>query len=33
MYCVAGAPNGVSFMNNTITPGISIHYFPKNVAV
>ena len=32
-YCVAGAPNDVSYKNNTFTPGIFIHYFPKDVGV
>ena len=32
-YCVAGAPNDVSYKNNTHIPSISIHYFPKDVAV
>ena len=32
-YCEAGAPNDVSYRNNTHIPGISIHYFPKDVAV
>ena len=30
---MAVAPNNVSYKNNTHTPGISIHYFPKDVAV
>ena len=33
MYCAAGAPNDVSYNNNTHTVGISIQYFPKDVAV
>ena len=32
-YCVVGAPNDVSYKNNTHIPGISIHYFLKDVAV
>lgn len=28
-YCVAGLPNGVSCTNNSLTPGISMHVFPK----
>ena len=32
-YCVAGAPNDVSYKNNTHIPSISIHHFPKDVAV
>ena len=32
-YCVAGAPNDVSFENNTHITGISIHSFPKDVTV
>ena len=32
-YCVAKVPNDASFKNNTHIPGISIHYFPKDVAV
>ena len=32
-YCVAGAPYDVSYKNNTHITGISIHYFPKDVAV
>ena len=31
-YCVAGAPNDVCYKSNTHIPGISIHYFPKDVA-
>ena len=30
---VAGAPNDASSKNNTHIPGISLHYFPKDVAV
>ena len=30
---VTGAPNGVSYKNNTHTLGTSIHYFPKDVPV
>ena len=30
---MAGAPDDVSFMSNTHTPSISLHYFPKGVAV
>ena len=30
---VAGAPNDASCKNNTHIPGISLHHFPKNVAV
>ena len=33
MYCAAGAPNDVCYKNNTYVAGISIHYFPKDVAV
>ena len=29
---MAGAPNDVSYRNNTHTLGYSIHYFPKDVA-
>lgn len=29
-YCCAGAPNGTSCTNNTHTPGISMHDFPKD---
>ena len=32
-YCVARAPNDVSYKNNTHIPGIFIDYFPKDVAV
>ena len=32
-YCVAGTPNDVSYKNNTHIPGISIYYFPNDVAV
>ena len=32
-YCVAGAPNDVSFKNNTYISGIFIQSFPKDVAV
>ena len=32
-YCVAGAQNDISYKNNTHVPGISIHYFQKDVAV
>ena len=32
-YCLAGAPNDVSYKSNKYRLGISIHYFPKNVAV
>ncbi|CAB3987393.1 THAP domain-containing 2-like [Paramuricea clavata] len=28
-YCVAGAPNNESCKNNSTTPGISMHEFPK----
>ena len=28
-----GAPNDVSYKNDRPTPGISIYYFPKDVAV
>ena len=31
-YCMAGAPNDVCYKSNTHMPGISIHYFPKDVA-
>ena len=30
---MAGAPNGLSCKNNAHIPGISIHYFLKDVAV
>ena len=30
---MAGAPTDISHKNNTHKPGISIHYFPKDVAV
>ena len=33
MYRVAGAPNDVSYKNNSHIPSISIHYLPKDVAV
>ena len=33
MYCVTGEPNDVSYKNNTLIPGISVHYFPKDVAI
>ena len=33
MYCMTRAPNDVSFKNNAHTPAISIHCFPKDVAV
>ena len=29
-YCVAGAPNDVSCKNNTHTPGVSMHNFPRD---
>ena len=29
-YCVAGGPNMTNCENNSLTPGISMHYFPKN---
>ena len=32
-YYVAEAPNDVSFKNSTHTLGVSIHSFPKDVAV
>ena len=32
-YCVEGALNDFSYENDTHTPGISIQYFPKDVAV
>ena len=32
-YCVAGAPNDISYTNNTHIPSISVHYFPKDIAV
>ena len=32
-YCEAGAENEVSYKNNTITPDISKHCFPKGVVV
>ncbi|CAB4036724.1 Hypothetical predicted protein, partial [Paramuricea clavata] len=28
-YCVAGGPNNESCKNNSTTPGISMHEFPK----
>ena len=28
-YCAAGGPNKVNYSNKTGTPGISMHYFPK----
>ena len=28
-YCVAGGPNMTNCENNSLTPGISMHYFPK----
>jgi len=28
-YCAAGGPNKVNCFNKTGTPGISMHYFPK----
>ena len=30
---MAGAPNDVGYKNNTHSSGISIYYFPKDVAV
>ena len=30
---MARAPNDVSYNNNTFIPGVSIHFFPKDVAV
>ena len=32
-YCAAGALSDVSFKKDALTPGISIHFFPKDVAV
>ena len=32
-YCVTRQPNDVSYKNKKQIPGISIHYFPKDVAV
>ena len=32
-YCVAGAPNDISYTNNIHIPSISVHYFPKDIAV
>ena len=32
-YCVTGEPNDVSYKNNTDIPDISVHYFPKDVAL
>ena len=32
-YCVAGALNDVSYMNDTHTPGVSMHHLQKDVAV
>ena len=29
-YCVAGGPNMANCENNSLTPGISMHYFPKD---
>ena len=29
-YCVAGGPNMTNCENNSRTPGISMHYFPKD---
>ena len=29
-YCVAGGPNLTNCENNSLTPGISMHYFPKD---
>lgn len=29
-YCVAGGPNKANCSNKTGTPGITMHYFPKN---
>ncbi len=29
-YCAAGGPNKVNCANRTGTPGISMHYFPKD---
>ena len=33
MYCATGAPNNVSYKNDTHMPPVSIHYFTKDVAV
>ena len=30
---MVGEPNDVSFKDDTPIPGISIHYFPKDVAL
>ena len=32
-YCVAGAPNDISYTKNTHIPSIPVHYFPKDIAV
>jgi len=32
-YCVAGGPNMTNCENNSLTPGISMHYFPKDETV
>lgn len=32
-FCVAGGPGNVSCTNNSYTPGISMHVFPKNELV
>ena len=29
-YCVAGGPNMANCENNSLTPGVSMHYFPKD---
>ena len=29
-YCVAGGPNITNCANNSLTPGFSVHYFPKD---
>ena len=31
--CVAGAPGGISCTNNSYTPNVSMHIFPKNEKV
>ena len=32
-YCAAGGPNNVSCTNNSNTPGVSMHIFPKDESV
>ena len=29
-YCLAGGPNMTNCKNDSLTPGISMHYFPKD---